>query len=293
MKRADVQMRDPFIYIQGDSYYLYGTTDVNCWKGPFEGFKAFKSGDLENFEPLGLVFTPPENFWGTQNFWAPELHCYKGSYYLFASFKAPQVCRGTSVLKADSPQGPFLPWGEERVTPKNWECLDGTLYVDEMGQPWCVFCHEWVQQGGGTVCAVRLKADLSGPEGEPVILFAAKDAAWVKRCHHSSGAEGYVTDGPNMIKASNGQLWMLWSSVTPTGYGIGLAKSRNGSILGPWALPEEPIFAKDGGHGMVFTDLNGTMRLTIHTPNDTPNERPIFRALRETEEGIELIEEVE
>lgn len=291
MKRQDIQIRDPFIHVENGVYTLYGTTDKSPWKGPAEGFSAYQSNDLETFEPLGQVFTPDESFWGKQNFWAPELHAYKGCYYLFASFIAPGFRRGTSILKSDSLGGPFKPFGGRVVTPEDWECLDGTLYVDKKGDPWCVFCHEWVQAGGGTVCAVGLKGDLSGAIGEPITLFSAEDAPWAKKIVHSSGIEGYVTDGPNMIRLKNGNLAMLWSSVTPTGYGIGLAMSDTGDILGKWTVDTEPLFAKDGGHGMVFTDLKGVMRLAIHKPNNTPNERPIFLPVRETETGIRLIEE--
>ena len=28
------------------------------------------------------MFTPPEGFWGTHNFWAPEVHTHQGKYYL-------------------------------------------------------------------------------------------------------------------------------------------------------------------------------------------------------------------
>ena len=40
---------------------------------------------------------------------------------------------------------------------------------------------------------------------------------------------------------------------------------------------------------MIFTDLSGQMRLTLHTPNKTPNERPVFLPIRETDDGFELI----
>lgn len=43
-----------------------------------------------------------------------------------------------------------------------------------------VFCHEWVQTQDGMMEAVRLKDDLSAPEGSPKTLFHASDAPWVK-----------------------------------------------------------------------------------------------------------------
>ncbi len=286
--RSDIQIRDPFIFVENGRYYLYGTTDLNCWRGKAAGFEAYASDDLTHFQPMGRVFAPSDDFWGTENFWAPELHKYQNAYYLFASFKAPGRRRATSILKADNPLGPFMPWGEEKATPADWECLDGTLYVDKDGLPWIVFCHEWVQGGGGTVCSRRLKEDLSGPAGDAHTLFAARDAVWTKKIRHSSGIEGHVTDGPFMYKPANGQLWMLWSSMSETGYAIGLSISESGHILGPWHQQEKPLYSGDGGHGMVFRGADNVLRLAIHTPNRTPDERPIFLPVKEASNGLVL-----
>ncbi len=286
--RDQIQMRDPFVFVEDGKYYLYGTTDANCWRGQPAGFDAYVSNDLVHFEHGGRIFAPSDSFWGTENYWAPEMHKYKGEYYLFASFKAPGRHRATSILKADNPLGPFLPWGEDAATPTEWECLDGTLYVDAAGKPHIIFCHEWVQEGGGTIYSRPLKDDLSGPLGEAHTLFAAKDARWTKQITHSSGISGHVTDGPYLYKPQNGQLWMLWSSISDTGYAIGLAISKSGSIQGPWHQAEEPVYAGDGGHGMIFRALDGKLYLTIHTPNRTPDERPIFLQVIETESGLIL-----
>ena len=281
-------MRDPFVFVEGGKYYLYGTTDVNCWRGKAAGFDAYVSDDLMHFEHAGRIFTPSDTFWGTENFWAPELHKYRGGYYLFASFKAPGRRRATSILKADHPLGPFMPWGEETATPAGWECLDGTLHVDADGLPWIVFCHEWVQEGGGTICLRRLREDLSGPAGETHTLFAAREAAWTKLVRHSSSIEGHVTDGPFLYKPASGQLWMLWSSLSETGYAIGLSISGSGNILGPWHQQEKALFSGDGGHGMIFMGVDNILRLAIHTPNRTPDERPIFLPVKETSNGLVL-----
>ena len=288
---SDIQMRDPYVFVENGTYYLFGTTDKNCWQGEPEGFNAYKSNDLKHWEGPIKIFGPGDGFWGTQNFWAPELHKYKDDYFLFASFTAPGQHRGTSILKSESktPLGPFKPWGAKTVTPDEQECLDGTLYVDADNTPWIIYCHEWVQEGGGTICARKLKADLSDAAGEPLVLFAAKDAKWTKKVTHSSGAKGYVTDGPNVYCPENGELWILWSSLTQTGYGLGLTKSSNGKFDGEWKHEDEAVFSADGGHGMIFTDLSGQMNLTLHTPNDTPNERPVFIPIKETKDGFELL----
>jgi arabinan endo-1,5-alpha-L-arabinosidase len=287
MNLRDIRMRDPYVYLENGMYYLYGTTDSNPWHGPAEGFCAYASGDLVTWEPIGPVFSAADCFWGTENFWAPEMHAYRGGYYLFASFKAPGRRRATAVLRADSPRGPFRPWGSEQLTPEAWECLDGTLYTDPCGSPWLIFCHEWVQAGDGEVHAMRLREDLTAASGEPVLLFRASQARWPRDVRHSSGVTGRVTDGPFVYKTRAG-LCLLWSSLSASGYAIGTAASNNG-ITGPWTQAEEPLYSGDGGHGMVFRDKSGALLLAIHTPNNTPDERPVFLPLRETATGLERV----
>jgi len=162
LKTKDVQIRDPFVFpvASEGKYYLYGTTDKNAWKGKATGFDVYVSSDLENWEGPFAAFRPETGFWADENFWAPEVYLYNGYYYMFASFKTKGKCRGTQMLSAKSPLGPFSPHSEGPVTPHEWECLDGTLYINENGKPWMVFCHEWLQIDDGEICAVRLTKDL-------------------------------------------------------------------------------------------------------------------------------------
>ncbi len=287
MNRQEIQIRDPFVYVEGGKYYLYGSTDRDIWRGEGQGFCCYVSKDLDQFEPKGNVFDKPRGYWGKMNFWAPEMHVYQGKYYLFASFKAEGVCRGTAVLKADSPLGPFRPWSERALTPADWECLDGTLYVED-DIPYLIFCHEWVQAGDGEICLVQLSKDLSTAAGEPVTLFKASDAKWVKPVHHSSGIDGYVTDGPNLFRAPDGKLFLLWSSFCETGYALTAAESEGGGVLGPWKQQDAPLFSRDGGHGMIFRDLEGRLMLTVHRPNHTPDERAVFLEMEYQDGALRL-----
>jgi len=286
MKKEEIRLRDPFVLtdIASKKYYLYGSTDENTWHGKGTGFNCYVSTDLKNFEGPFTVFTPPHDFWADENFWAPEVYSYKNKYYMFASFKKEGVCRATQSLVSESPLGPFVPISKEPLTPRAWECLDGTLYVDSSGKPYIVFCHEWVQVQDGQICVLPLTDELSSSEGAPSMLFSASQAPWVQKRikENRDNMEFYVTDGPFMYKASNGELLLLWSSFSQGGYTIGISRSKSGNIYGPWTQDEEPLFADDGGHGMVFKTFDGKIVLTIHTPNKTMEERPIF---------IELIEE--
>ena len=286
----EIQIRDPFILKEHNCYYLFGSTDKNIWgNGTATGFDAYISRDLENWDGPYLAFRPGDDFWGKDNFWAPEVFSYQGAYYMFASFRGTNKMRGTAILRADHPLGPYEEWSEGVVTPKEWMSLDGTFYIDEGRQPWMIFCHEWVQIKNGTICAMKLSKDLKSADSVPVELFNSTDAPWSRTVESKSNQiTGWVTDGPNMYRMKKGQLLMLWSCMGEYGYCIGYAISESGHILGPWRQAHRPLFEKDGGHGMIFKAYDGRFLLSIHTPNNTPDERAVFVELVETETGLSL-----
>jgi len=81
---------------------------------------------------------------------------------------------------------------------------------------------------------------------------------------------------------------MLWSSFGTDGYAIGVARSKTGRITGPWRQEPEALFGRNGGHGMLFRAFDGRLVLTIHTPNKTPLERPVFFTVREADGRLSL-----
>lgn len=279
MKRTEINIRDPFVLVHDGQYYLYGTRGATCW-GPADGFDVYVSRDLEDWDGPHVCFHNDGSFWADRNYWAPEVYQYQGAFYMFASFKRQDVRRGTAVLKADNPMGPFVPHSDGCVTPRDWECLDGTLYISKAGTPYMVFCHEWVQAGDGEICAIELTKDLRAPVGEAFLLFRASEAPWCKVMHHSSGVEGCVTDGPFFWRTEDGTLLCLWASFSQGGYTEGVAVSDNGEIDGRFTQVE-PLFMDDGGHGMVFRALDGQLYLTLHSPNTKLEERPYFHRITE------------
>lgn len=285
LKREDVYIRDPFIVpVESEGvYYMFGTTDRNCWRDQIAtGFDYYITKDLENFTGPYPAFRPPKDFWADKNFWAPEVHQYGDKYYLFATFIGDGYNRGTQILVSDELGGPYLPHSDKAVTPAEWMALDGTLFIDD-GEPWMVFCHEWVQIYDGTICAMKLTKDLKKATGEVITLFAASGAPWTRSIKVVDNRECYVTDGPFLYRTKNNKLLMLWSSfVENNTYAIGISYSESGTILGPWIHEEKPLYDQDAGHGMVFRTFDGRLMLTIHTPNRVGDERPIF---------IELVEE--
>jgi hypothetical protein len=84
-----------------------------------------------------------------------------------------------------------------------------------------------------------------------------------------------------MHRMPGGELLMLWSGFTAEGYTIGVARSASGNLLGPWWQDPRPLYNKDGGHCMVFQDFTGNLWLSLHRPNEFPDERPLFLPLAE------------
>ena len=277
MKLGEITIRDPFIFpdAAGRCYYLYGTTLKE--RGYAEtGFYGFKSQDLKEWDGPFPVFIPDGSFWADSDFWAPEVHFYHGKYYMFATFRKDGFCRGTQILFSETPDGMFVPLTEKPVTPPDWECLDGTLFVDDNGIPYMIFCHEWLQVSDGEMCVMPLSADLREAAGEAQLLFRASEAPWSRELF-SPGSGKYVTDGPFVFR-EDGKLKMLWSSMGEKGYAMGCAVSDSGTITGTWRHERTPVFAENGGHGMIFTSFDGKKYLTLHQPNIS-DEHPVFISL--------------
>ena len=277
MKATDFIIRDPYILLKDDTYYLYGTRSETTWSDSAEGFDCYKSTDLENWEGPIEIFRRPEGFWADRCYWAPECIEYEGAFYLITTFGAENVKKGIYVLKADSPEGPFLPYSE-RLTPEDWTCIDGTVYADS-GKVYLVYSHSFEDSPTGDMCCQELSADLKKAVTGPRLLFRAAEAKWAKPVPFAKaefGMEGdvYFTDGPFLFRIG-GRLYMTWSSWGTNGYAIGLACSEDGKVEGRWQQKDQPFFPENGGHGMAFQDKEGRLRYTLHYPNDKYQEHVI------------------
>ena len=234
---SSLRLRDPFILVDKKTsmYYLHFNNNLKI--------RVYKSKDLSTWKDEGYSFIAKSDFWGQQDFWAPDVYEYEGRYYLFTTFSNAGVKRGTSILVSDSPKGPFTPLVNKAITPSGWMCLDGSLYIDKEGNPWLLFCREWLETIDGEIYAQRLAKDLKTTEGDPYLLFKASEAPWVGSIT-SSGVTGNVTDAPFIYRLDDGKLIMLWSS-------------------------------DDGGHAMVFKDLKGRLMISYHAPN-SQTEHPVI-----------------
>ena len=196
-KTSDLNIRDPFITVDREEgcYYLITSTR----KQGRGALIAYKSLDLEMWGEVGYVYQARTDYIGNSHFWAPDFYLYKGNYYCFITVGRtadPFINMGTTILKGGtSPVDgyvPLLPPDQLNITPADMVALDGSLYVDDQGVPYMVFCHEWTQVKDGGVWAVKLKEDLSGADGETWKLFSASESGWAVS---GGGDENIITDG--------------------------------------------------------------------------------------------------
>lgn len=266
-----IRLSDPCILADKETnmYYMTGTGGL-LWKSP----------DLKLWEgPYHVAKTDPDSWMGPNPMiWAAELHAYKDKYYYFATFTnnaimvdtvngRPLERRASHVLVSDRPEGPYLPMADETYLPAKMLTLDGTFWVED-GTPYMIYCHEWLQNGNGTMEKIELKPDLSGSVGEGKILFRAKDSPWNREEVDGKIVPHKVTDGPYLFRTGTGRLGMIWTSWIHDVYTQGVVYSESGTIDGPWIQEKEPITPPNFGHGMLFQTLEGKWLMSVHSHKD-------------------------
>lgn len=288
-RTEEINIRDPFVLLYDGMYYMYGTGCAS------NGYGCWKSSDLKNWEGPYKVFNFGENSDNGGCNWAPECHYHNGKFYLFATYLSKSTGkRGVSVFRADSPLGPFTEISDGHITPKEHDAIDGTLYIDDEGQPWMVYVNEWTSNEDeiGDMAVAKLSSDFTRFISEPKIIFRADDGLWAK---------SHVTDGPFLYRTQDGNLIMLWSNFTRSdGYAVGIAHCRGTSPDGSWVHEAEALYKRnrvneyDGGHGMLFRDKDGRLLMAIHCPNSQSDgvfEHAEFIELEDT--GHTLVQKVE
>ena len=274
-KREEIHIRDPFVVVKDGKYFLLGTTGDDPW-GKASDLTLYCSEDLENFERKCVMVTDG-SLDSYTNLWAPELHEYKGRFYLIVSVFCDALGRGSMIFVSDAIDGEYTMLTGKYITPVGWGCLDATLFVYE-NKPYLCFSNEWTtpvtKDGDGSLFIAELKDDLTEIVGEPKKIISGKHSGVAIEVS-GAGHKGYVAEGPWLYE-ENGAIALLWSTFSETGYTVVKSVSKEG-VFGEYKF-DKVIFDQDGGHCMRFVDLNGEEKITLHRPNVTPKERmALFR----------------
>lgn len=77
-EKSVVTLADPYILLDGDTYYAYGTGDA-------DGIAVWTSKDLQEWTRHKELALHKQNTSETRWFWAPEVYNKNGQYYMYYS----------------------------------------------------------------------------------------------------------------------------------------------------------------------------------------------------------------
>jgi hypothetical protein len=250
---------DPFVFVQGGSYYLFTSQSKQPQNMPVRSGPAFGQwGAISDALPdLPAWATPGVT-------WAPDVAQFGSHYMLYfsaqlASEAQHTMCIGDAI--STSVAGPYI------ASPAPLICqlslggsIDPRVFVDSNGQAYMV----WKSDQNSRSLAVdtqiwsqRLSADGMHLLGTSTKIFAP-DEAW----------QGTIVEAPQ-IELVKGTYYLFYSGYqfdTP-GYAIGVARCAGplgpchdtadtpllGSNLQGWGPGEQSIFANAAGIWMVYS----------------------------------------
>lgn len=248
---APIPFGDPFIMLYNDTYYAYGTHAA-------EGIRVYTSEDLKVWTPVSELALHSKDSWSAEpknTFWAPEVYYIKEKNKFFMYYSSSErIC----VATADSPLGPFTQT-EKKPMIEDEQCIDNSLFIDDDGTPYLYFDRF---NDGLNIWVAELENDLT----------TLKKSTMTKCIHVSQPWEEIwprVNEGAFVVK-HKGIYYLSYSanSYESPFYGIGYATAT--SPLGPWTKYEQnPILQKPDtlvgiGHGAMFTDKEGNLKLVFH-----------------------------
>lgn len=269
-----IRMGDPFVYEHEGIYYMTGTSGLPDG----QGFAYYTSPDLINWTYEGALYRRAEGHKGTESFWAPEVKYYNGKFYMtYSCFMPSSGQLETCLAVSDHPSGPF----EDLYTPWvdfGYSVIDGHIFVDDDHEVYLYFSRNDSENGIsiGTNYVVKLKADLSGVEGEPILTSEA-DQEWEK----VNWKKNRCNEGPFVFKHND--IYYMTYSANDTGfehYGVGIATAKH--PLGPWIkYDDNPLMTTDlprgissPGHNSLVTAPDGNIYIIYHRHADPQAQKP-------------------
>jgi len=195
---------------------------------------ASQLADLRAAEPV-IIWRAPEQGGCSRNLWAPELHRFAGSWYLYlAADDGHNENHRMWVLEADSPFGPWRNRG--KLETGTW-AIDGTV-LEENGELYCVWSG-WPGHCNGQqnlyIARMRDPWTLAGPG----TLLAEPQEPWERVALP-------LCEGPQWLRRG-GRTFLVYSasgSWTPD-YCLGMLVNDDGDFLNPrsW-VKHGPVFQK-------------------------------------------------
>ena len=265
---------DPTIMLaQNGRYYLVGTS-------AFDGYKIWPSDDMVSWDTSNVALSNQECSWGDYHYWAPEVYFHNGKYYL--AFSAVSDSRGHACIGlavSDKPEGPYKDMGEPFFDP-GYAVIDAHLFFDDDGQIYLFYSRDCAQnvvngRPESHSYVVRVKEDLSGTQGEPVLV-----AKPTEPYEFYSGNTRWC-EGPFVVK-NDGTYYLMYSTnfYGAKEYSVCYATSDN--VMGPYTKAEEnpvlsyatdlkgKIYVSGPGHNSTVRTADGKDLFMVYHTHTTP-----------------------
>ncbi len=143
----DIPLPDPFVYVEGDTYYIIGTNERNV-----NTVDCYVTTDFSTYSLYRDIYDPSKyGGWESDSaeIYAPEIYCFDGVYYMYYSANDKDGVRRCSVVAADNPLGPYQPIVNDSVDGLNnplfmdddhpQRALDATVFTDDDGKMYMYF----------------------------------------------------------------------------------------------------------------------------------------------------------
>ena len=253
--KAQLPIADPYIFVEGDTYYAYGT-------GSDYGIPVYTSKDLKTWKAAGLALHKKDTNipkW----FWAPEVYKIEGKYYMHFSGNEHLY-----AAVADSPLGPFKQCGNGKPMIEE-RAIDSSLFFDKDGKKWIYFVR---MNDGNNVWVAPLNDDyISFDLAKAKHVFSVSQE-WER-------AQARVNEGPCVFRKGK-KYYMIYSAndYQSPKYGLGLAIAKDPE--GPWVKRDDNPFMQcvdtlvGVGHNSFFTDMDGKFRIVFHAHKDKKHVHP-------------------
>jgi len=246
---------DPTIMKHGDVYYIYST-------GP--GIEIRRSPDLVNWELIGTVLPDSTPEWaqqevpGTMIPWAPELAFFNGRYHLYyalSTFGSQRSVMGLLTNTTLDPADPAYRWEDQGKVLESvpgqstFNAIDGSVIVDETGQPWFTWGSFW----GG----IKMRA-LDAATGKPSTTDTTLYSLATRRGNDPntrSGSADYAQsiEAPYIIRHGDYYyLFVSWDACclgAESTYNVRVGRSQN--VTGPY-LDRDGVPLLEGGGTLVL-----------------------------------------
>ena len=252
--KSQIPLADPYILLDGDTYYAYGTHDAS-------GIRCYSSTDLRVWKDEGQALNKA-NTTEQKNFWAPEVYRIKGKYIMYFSANEHLF-----AATADSPKGPFKQVGSYQMENliNDEKCIDSHVFIDEDSTAYIFFVRF---TDGNCIWQAKLSDDFITPVTGTLRKCFAASQAWELK-------DERVNEGPNVIK--HGKRYYLTYSGNHyrcLDYAVGYAYTSN-IASGTWTkYANNPILRRwddlvGTGHHSLFYDKDGALRIVFHAHNST------------------------